>query len=582
MSLVVASVVGVSYIATTAVFETTRPPAQKPITGVCANGTQAKAVTPEGGLICDGSVPAGAIGSIQLQSESVHGEHLANCSVNGGVGGVLCDGSIVAADVNPAQVQVRVSGICTAGFVRRINEDGGVNCSSILPPNSVGIVQLVDGSVTSAKLANNSVGAAQLVVPEYGRGTPNGLATLDPSGKVPQAQLPPMVSVTNVTVCQSPTGLTDGCCPRASGGVGGVCILPNATYIWQSPDYVQFSAPSGQVQSVNSKTGIVVLNSDDILQGTTNLYLRANSVQTIHLVNQSVTSAAIADMTIQSVDLGSSIITASKMATSSVSGGVGGTIVDGSIVAADVNSAQIQLRVTGTCAGAGTTMTGVTAGGGVTCDSTAANHVAITAGNPHGTRIDQLIDAGISAPTEGQLLQYTGGAWRNVNYGGGGGGGVTRLSQLDDVRVPFAKLVPLADGDALVYFKERDAWINHPVPILGVIHINLFCTTRGRRSAPPPGSRADPSIPRCEVTGEGYHVVFPEIADRYTDYPVTLTVEEPVQVTAHVLFDSRTSTSFNIGMLDRDGNPTHVVLSVMVMNPTKQIFSPASLPADKK
>ena len=57
-------------------------------------------------------------------------------------------------------------------------------------------------------------------------------------------------------------------------------------------------------------------------------------------------------------------MTAAKLASGSVAGGLGGTIVDGSINANDVDTSSIQARVSGTCS-PGYHVTSVTIGGGV-------------------------------------------------------------------------------------------------------------------------------------------------------------------------------------------------------------------------
>lgn len=570
-SLALATAIGIGWITTEAVRANTPIPitannSQRRVSGVCPNGTQMKAITESGGVVCDGSVPPNEVSSDQIRIDSILQHHLSNCSVNGGVGGIVCDHSIVAADVNPDQVQLRVSGMCTSGFVRRINADGGVNCSTILPPGSVGATQLIDGAIGPVKIAANSLGHDQFTA-EYQRGSPLGIPTLDATGKVPTAQLP-LSQVSAVYACD---GNNSACCPTINVTIASVCVTTNASYIWNGTVYFRLSSsalPSNLVQSVNGQVGIVSLTSDTVPQGSTNLYLLPSSVTASHIVN----------MTIQSYNLNSASITASKMAAASVSGGVGGTIADGTIVAADVNSAQVQLRVTGTCPGAGSTVASISAAGGVTCDATAANHIAITAANPHGTRLGQLADASVSSPTEGQYLQYIGGVWQNANPPNQ----ITLLSQLDDVHIPHAKIPPLQDKDVLVFNKEEGRWDNVPNPIVGGIHAFVFCIWKVAEQPEVPET-----TPWCEYKEDGVFIVhFPVITvppaadggrrgraeEGYTKYPVTLTMEDDGPQMPYIQRDSRQPTQFILRVVDSGARPTTGTVSVMVVNPFKTAF----------
>jgi hypothetical protein len=151
---------------------------------------------------------------------------------------------------------------------------------------------------------------------------------------------------------------------------------------------------------------------------------------------------------------------------------------------------------------------------------------------------------------------------------GGGGGGATRLSELIDVKVPFSKTVGLETGDSLVYDKERDTWLNYPTPILGVIHAHLVCFPPGKR-------RKRNELPFCEaVDKQLYRVTFVEIADKYTAYPVTLTVEQAGGWFVGVIYESRTSTSFDFEVLNNAAAaPERLpIVSIIIMNPQKQLF----------
>ncbi len=450
VALFTSVVVGCAVVISFSVIENTRPAYQAKITGMCPNGTQVQYITPSGGLVCDGSVPPNAIGPAQIQPNAVELRNMQNCSVDGGVGNTICPGSIVADSINTQQIQARITGTCNGGaHVESINDLGGVACSTTVAPDTVGSDQIIHKSIIGYEhIQNHSVTEHELSV-DYAKAVPNGVASLDSSGKVPASQLPPLVSFTNVTVCENIT-----CCP--TNQPGDVCVLPNVTYIYDGNELKVIS--STQVISVNGQIGAVSLITDQVPEGSINLYLKTNSVGNAQMQSNSINSANIIDMSIGTNDLTNGLITIDKMANASVSGGVGGIIQDGTIVSADVNSNYIQLRVTGVCAGGGY-ITAVTSAGGVTCNFNAANHIAITNGNPHGTFLSQLGDSVILGPTEGQVLTYTAGAWRNAAPSGGGGGSppTTLLSELTG-DVALSK--ELWNGDILVYNQDVKFWQN--------------------------------------------------------------------------------------------------------------------------
>jgi hypothetical protein len=114
------------------------------------------------------------------------------------------------------------------------------------------------------------------------KGAANGVATLDAGGKVPVSQLPNSImeylGTWNAST-NTPT-LADG-----TGGdvyitsVAGTQNLGSGSITFAQGDWVVYngstwekSVNSNSVVSVNSQTGAVVLDSDDISEGSTNLY----------------------------------------------------------------------------------------------------------------------------------------------------------------------------------------------------------------------------------------------------------------------------------------------------------------------
>jgi hypothetical protein len=166
----------------------------------------------------------------------------------------------------------------TTGTVRTISmPDANVNLADV--NNAV----LVDGSraftadqsMGSNKLTDLANGTAagdavnkgqlDLYIPLTQKGANNGVATLDAGGKVPVSQLPSAV-MTYEGVWNASTNtpeLADG-----TGDAGMVYRVGTAG----SQDLGSGSITTDAVASVNGQTGIVSLDTDDILEGATNLY----------------------------------------------------------------------------------------------------------------------------------------------------------------------------------------------------------------------------------------------------------------------------------------------------------------------
>jgi acyl-coenzyme A thioesterase PaaI-like protein len=540
VSLFTSILVGCAVVISFSVIENTRPAYQAKITGMCPNGTQVKYITPSGELVCDGSVPANAVGPEQIQPNAVELRNMQNCSVDGGVGNTICPGSIVIDSVNSQQIQARITGTCNGGaHVESINDLGGVVCSTTVAHDTVGSDQIIQKSIIGFEhIQNHSVTETELSI-DYAKAVPNGVASLDSSGKVPASQLPPLVSFTNVTVCDNIT-----CCPRNQPG--DVCVLPNVTYIYDGTELKVIS--STQVTSVNGQIGAVNLISDQVTEGSTNLYLKTNSVGNTQMQANSINSANIIDMSIGTNDLSNGLITIEKMANASVSGGVGGIIQDGTIVSADVNSNSIQLRVTGICAGGGY-ITAVNSAGGVTCNFNAANHIAITNGNPHGTFLSQLGDTTVLGPTEGQVLTYTAGAWRNAAPSGGGGGSppTTFLSELTG---DVALSRNLWNGDILVYNQDVKFWQNRKRYI-------AQCGFAKKKK------RLYTFIECSEIERGVYRIRFPLSYEVSEYYNVILTMGESKKF-AYVDEANKAQDSVIINVFDLAGDPASGKVTVLI------------------
>lgn len=113
------------------------------------------------------------------------------------------------------------------------------------------------------------------------KGAANGLATLDAGSKIPSAQLP-AIAITDTFVVASQAAML-----ALSAQTGDVAVRTDLseTFILQGTDptvlsdWVMLLTPTDAVISVNGQTGAVSLDSDDIVEGVTNLYFNDERAQ---------------------------------------------------------------------------------------------------------------------------------------------------------------------------------------------------------------------------------------------------------------------------------------------------------------
>ncbi len=152
--------------------------------------------------------------------------------------------------------------------------------------------------------------ADELKIPLTQKGANNGVATLDAGGKVPVAQLPSAVMTYEGTFDASATPASpllngDGAadagmvylCNVAGSYNFGAGAISFAVGDWAvySGSIWEKSTNSNAVVSVNSQTGVVVLDSDDISEGVTNLYFttaRARTAAVADAINDGTTDIA--------------------------------------------------------------------------------------------------------------------------------------------------------------------------------------------------------------------------------------------------------------------------------------------------
>lgn len=129
------------------------------------------------------------------------------------------------------------------------------------------------------------------------RGAVNGVATLGADGKLTNSQVP-AIAITDTFVVASEVAML-----ALTVETGDVAVRTdlNKSFILQGTDPTELTdwqellSPTDQVQSVNGATGTVVLDSDDINEGSSNLYFtnaRAKSAAVADAINDGTTDVA--------------------------------------------------------------------------------------------------------------------------------------------------------------------------------------------------------------------------------------------------------------------------------------------------
>lgn len=159
---------------------------QSRIVGSCPAGSSIRQIDATGNVVCEiDDNSGGTVTSVGTGSGLAGGPITTTGTVSIATGGVtsahIADGTVGASDVNSGQVQLRVAWACPAGTaIRFINADGGVTCE---PAGGLG------GSGTTntvAKFTGSGVGDSQIVDTgsSVGVGTATPGAKLDVAGTV--------------------------------------------------------------------------------------------------------------------------------------------------------------------------------------------------------------------------------------------------------------------------------------------------------------------------------------------------------------------------------------------------------------
>ena len=184
-----------------------------------------------------------------------------------------------------------------------VSDGSGVISASSVTSTELGYVSGVTSSIQTQ--LGNKISSSE-------KGANNGVATLDAGGKIPVAQLPNSVmeykgnwdASTNSPTLADGTG-NAGDVYRVS--VAGTQDLGSGNISFNVGDWVVYSGSiwekslnSNAVVSVNSQTGIVVLDTDDISEGATNKYFtdeRAQDAVGAMVANSSKVSLTYVDAT---------------------------------------------------------------------------------------------------------------------------------------------------------------------------------------------------------------------------------------------------------------------------------------------
>lgn len=192
---------------------------------------------------------------------------------------------------------------------------GGTNSSVALGGNKAIMSNgsaIVESSVTSTELGYVS-GVTSAIQTQINakinlteKGANSGVATLDSGGKIPVAQLPNTVMEfkgtydpgTNTPALANGTGNAGDVYVAAAGshdfGAGSITFATGDWVVYNGTIYEK-SINSNAVVSVNSQQGVVVLDSDDISEGATNLYFTNGRAQSA--ITGGASSIVTADLT---------------------------------------------------------------------------------------------------------------------------------------------------------------------------------------------------------------------------------------------------------------------------------------------
>jgi len=191
--------------------------------------------------------------------------------------GVIVDGQI------SASAAISLSKLAALTASRALVSDGsGVISASSVTSTELGYVSGVTSAIQTQLNAK---------VDDSEKGANNGVATLDAGGKVPASQLPNSLmdylgtwaASTNTPTLANGTGNAGDIYVASDVGTvdfgAGNITFAAGDWVIYSGSIWEKSINSNAVASVNSQTGVVVLDTDDISEGATNKYFTDERAQ---------------------------------------------------------------------------------------------------------------------------------------------------------------------------------------------------------------------------------------------------------------------------------------------------------------
>lgn len=148
----------------------------------------------------------------------------------------------------------------------------------------------VGDGLTPGGILVASAGGVGDFIPVAEKAAADGVATLGPDGLIPNDQLPALAITQTYTAADEAEQLA------LTVQEGDVCVRTDESKSYialnetngSMADWQELLTPTDSVISVNGKTGVVVLTTDDIAEGTTNLYYtdeRVNNAIINYLAN---------------------------------------------------------------------------------------------------------------------------------------------------------------------------------------------------------------------------------------------------------------------------------------------------------
>ena len=305
-------------------------------------------------------------------------------------------------------------------------------------------------------------------IPLTQRAAANGVATLDASGLIPNNQLPALAITSTYTAASQAAQLA------LTVQEGDVCVRTdeNKSYIalnatnGSMSDWQELLTPTDSVTSVNGQTGVVSLDTDDITEGTTNLYYTDTRVNTY--LTGTATLAMLSDVNISSIADGEVITWStanSRWENNAIPSGVTNFVGLSDTPSNFTGSAGYVLRVN--AAGDAVEFNDLS-----TTDVDEGTNLYYTNARADAriaaASIDDLsdVDTSTSAPSNGEVLK-----WDGTNWVPGTDDTVQNLEDLSDVTISS-----IADGEVIHWSTANSRWENTALTLGSTTFVGLSDT----------------------------------------------------------------------------------------------------------